>query len=481
MNEKDEILKIYFANKKHYQNIIPKKYPDLYNWIMENSLIKDGKFSAHMYSAIYQHPGVCEYGNQMKFTKFSIGFVGCGHANKCQCTKENSAKKGSKTKLNFSKERHQEINKKREETMQARYGYSYNSQRPEVKLILRKPKMSSIAHSKLTDFNWLNEEYNIKKRTLVDIADELKVYYSTVAEYCKKFDFKIRQVARYSLEERQIAEYIRSLGVVVVENDWDTLITQEIDILIPSYNLGIEMNGLRWHSWHPSTGKLEDKFQHINKTVRAKEQGIQLLHITDYEWHYQQDIVKSLIKTKLGLNNKISARKCTIGLVDTNTTRTFLENNHFQGFVGGTEKYGLYFENTLVMLMVVGKSRFNKEIDYELLRVCTIPGITVVGGVSKLLANFKRMHPGEILVSYCDLDKSMGNSYFASGFELLKITNPGYFWTDSNNIINRGKTRKTELSKLLPNFDSSLTERENMFNNNYRIFWNCGNAVFLLK
>ena len=46
----------------------------------------------------------------------------------------------------------------------------------------------------------------------------------------------------------------------------------------------------------------------------------------------------------------------------------------------------LYFENELVSLITFGKSRINKNYDYEILRFCNLKNTNVVGAFSKLLS-----------------------------------------------------------------------------------------------
>ena len=54
----------------------------------------------------------------------------------------------------------------------------------------------------------------------------------------------------------------------------------EIDIYIPALKLGIEYNGIYWHS----TKCIKDKNYHINKTMIARKAGIKLIHIFEDQW-----------------------------------------------------------------------------------------------------------------------------------------------------------------------------------------------------
>lgn len=447
-------------------------------WVLANSNIVSESFLDHIYCAVNGVSNVCPTGSTKKVIRFNEGFAGCGPASKCECTRSNIAANVSKTKQSATDEQKQATNDLRAATMVEKYGVAYNSQRAEVKPLLSAPKIANTAHDKLTNYTWLNEEYNNKKRTLVDIAAELNVYYSTVGEYCKKFGFPIRQVTNYSRHEREIGDYIQSLGLSCEYNSWDILDNAELDIVVPAKNFAVEVDGLYWHSHHPS-GAVENRTRHINKTTNATAKGIELLHVTDFEWDNKKTIIQAMIRSKLGLNDRVHARKCDVKSVSRSTEKEFLDKNHLQGFVPSEYAAGLYFEERLVMVLTVGKSRYSDLANYEILRVCGENGITVVGGLSKLLSVLHKNYPDEKFVTYCDLAKSSGNSYKQVGMKHEKTTEPGYFWTDGHVVISRYKCQKTQLAKWLSSFNPNKTERENMFDAGYRVFWDCGNSVFV--
>lgn len=51
-----------------------------------------------------------------------------------------------------------------------------------------------------------------------------------------------------------------------------------MDIYIPDLNLAVEVNGMYWHST-----KLKPDDYHLNKYNKCKEQGINLVHIFEFE------------------------------------------------------------------------------------------------------------------------------------------------------------------------------------------------------
>lgn len=478
---KNKIQEILNTKPKHYTKIISRDAA-LDSWIKTNANTSSTHYPTLIYCAMNNCSSLCKYNNERTVSRYSEGLANCGPANKCQCTKEDIAKNVSSTKLNYSTERKEEIQSKRDSTMIAKFGVAYNGQRPEVKANLSKPKIPEDAVNKLTSFDWLNEEYNNKGRTASDIANELKIYYSTVIEYCKKFNFKIRQVTNYSKEETEIVQYITSLGFEVQTNVWDIINGKELDIYIPSCKIAIELNGTYWHSYHPSQIKVENPNRHLEKTIACESQGIQLLHITDIEWNSKKDIMMSVIKSKLGLNNRLYARKCKVKMLSNAEVKQFLLSTHIQGYIPAKFNLALLNdEDKLLMLMTIGPSRFNKEYNYEILRISSAPGITVVGGISKLLKHVRTtLQIKDPIISYCDRSKSAGNGYISSGFKLLYTTSPGYYWTDTKNVISRFSARKQSMHKLVDNYNDKLTIDQNMYNNKYRKYWDCGNYVFAI-
>lgn len=466
---KDKILEVINKHPKHYTRII-KSNQEMSGWVYKNNKAITDHFPTMIYSAIYSVSNICPNGKEKQFDRFSTGFINCGPASVCACTKNDISKNVSITKLNTNATKKKISNDKRAKTMLKKYGVEHNLQRQEVKAKLQLPKIKETVFGKLSDYTWLHTEYVINNRSAVDIAAELNVYYGTVIDYCRRFNIPVKQHSNYSLVEQNILDYVRSLGVVAIPNDRTILNKQEIDILIPEKNIAIEVNGLYWHSFNPSLGKKEERNKHVNKTILASKKNIQLLHFTDWDWYNKQDIVKSIIKSKLGLTDRIYARKCNIKECVTSEAKRFFTENHLQGFAAGKKYIGLYHNNKLVQCIVLGKNRYNKGV--ELIRLATLQNITVVGGFSKLLrySNEPEIH------TYCDIDISNGRGYIAVGFKETGSTGPGYFWTNGTNKLSRYMCQKSKLLALLGNkFDPNKSEAENMFNAGYRRYWNCGN------
>ena len=257
---------------------------------------------------------------------------------------------------------------------------------------------------------------------------------------------------------------------------------QEVDIYLPDIKLAIEYDGLMFHSQGKSKYSIfkgVSKNYHLDKTNLVESEGAQLFHIFEGE---NLDIWTSMIKNKLGLNTKIYARKCLVKEVSSQEARKFLEDNHLQGFANSKIRLGLYYNEELVSLMTFSKPRYTKNYDWELVRFCTLKGYNVVGGASKLLSSFRSNYEGSI-ISYANRRWSNGDLYRRLGFREINRTSPGYYYFKENEMIlyTRDRFQKHKLKDLLETFDERLTEEENMFENDYRKIYDCGNLVFVLE
>ena len=249
----------------------------------------------------------------------------------------------------------------------------------------------------------------------------------------------------------------------------------ECDIYSEELKLGIEFNGNYWHS---ELYKKNNYHQHKMNFFKAK--GIRLIQIFEHEWDNKQDIIKSIISNALHVNiTKIYARKCSLKEVTTKEARKFIDENHIQGYIPSSIKLGLYHNKQLVSICTFGKSRFKKD-EFELYRFCSLKGLNVVGGFSKIL-NHPLIRELDI-TTYCDLRFFNGNGYLKSGFIPLHITKPNYFYYNLNTyeILTRMRCQKHKLPKLLKVFDKNLTEVENMNNNKFYRIFDCGNLKLIL-
>ena len=222
-----------------------------------------------------------------------------------------------------------------------------------------------------------------------------------------------------------------------------------------------------WHS-EGAGGKLRN--YHKDKTNACVQRGIRLIHVTDYQWMTNRDLVESRLRAILGQSTKVSARKCTVRSIDHRLYADFCTLTHLQGSAVSSVRYGLYHNNTLVAVMSFAKPRYNREYQWELIRFSTALNTTVVGGASKLFAAFVREYNPNSVISYCDLSWNTGKVYEALGFSLTGTSAPNYRYFHTSNpykLLSRVAFQKHKLASMLQHFNPELSEWENMQANGY--------------
>lgn len=277
-----------------------------------------------------------------------------------------------------------------------------------------------------------------------------------------------------SKAENEIVDYITSIiDTPIITNSHQVIPPLEIDIYIPQFNLAIEFCGLYWH--HTDRPHITPSY-HAKKQRKCKKQEIQLITIFDHEWNnsIKRSIIKSIIRNKLHLSNKIYARKCTIDIINSSEYKQFLNANHIQGHRPASIKIGLRYNDELVQVVSLGKSRFTKSHEFEIIRIATKLNFHVVGGVSKLFKYILSVFSINSIVSYADLRFGDGNVYSTLNFTLTHTSSPNYWYTsDFKTLHSRLSFQKHKLIKN--GLNSQLTEKQIMQSGGYYRIYDCGN------
>lgn len=208
------------------------------------------------------------------------------------------------------------------------------------------------------------------------------------------------------------------------------------------------------------------------------------VYIFQEEWENNSTrlIWKSMLKSRAGLNKVIYARKCVLGIVSKTLCSEFLSENHIQGDCRSARRYGLYYGNELVMVLTIGKPRFNKtDNSVELIRLCAKRGLNIVGGASRLLKAVTSEF--DTIISYSNRRFSEGNVYKMLGFEKVAISKPNYWYFTPNEKVMRNRLafQRHKLDGLLPVLKESWSESEAMLRNGYKKRKDVGNLTFVYK
>ena len=366
----------------------------------------------------------------------------------------------------------QEINEKVRNTIKTKYS--------ENKFVMSKKYLKDdIQDIDLKEFN-NNGKFNIK-----ECIKATGYAYSSINQFKIKFGILSKNITdKINKSEKEISD---NFGFIC--NDRILIKPLEIDLISYTDKLCIEYNGLMFHSYGISQYSMFnninkiDKNRHLTKTEKCEEKGYSLLHIFENEFldKNKKEIWFSIIRNRLKLNNKIYARKCVLKEISSDESNLFLEQNHLQGKCNASIRIGLYYNDELVSLMTFGKSRYNKNFQYELIRFCSKINNNVIGGANKLLKYFETTYKPKSIISYANRRFSQGKIYETLGFEFVKNTEPNFFYfrPGEYKLLSRVTFQKHKLKDKLQVFDSEKTGLENMLSNGYRVIYDCGNKLYI--
>lgn len=279
--------------------------------------------------------------------------------------------------------------------------------------------------------------------------------------------------------ELELRDFLDSLGLKCEYNSRKVIPPYEVDIYCNDLKVAIEFNGIYWHS--EARGK--DKNYHWNKYNLCKTSGIQLIQVWEDDWLYKREIVKKILKHKLGRSESyVGARSLSLAKLSSTEARTFLDSTHIQGFRGATAHYGLKDGNSGNILAVLSWSVVDGV--GEVVRYAAEG--SVQGGFQRLLSYAIKNSEAIFKVkSYVDNDYGTGLVYAKAGFVLKsdKIPSYGYVRRGSRKREHRlnyspsaiRKKSKTDESIV---YREGMTEKELTALNGLTRVWTSGNSLW---
>lgn len=297
-------------------------------------------------------------------------------------------------------------------------------------------------------------KYKEKKRKVTNILKYGRVSPFQDTTFREKLFNKQKELGMQFISkgEQELKEWIESLGLktehYITGNGLSKKTPRiEIDLYIPELKIGIEYNGVYFHSMN---GKKEGKITrsyHYCKSKACKELGIDLIHIWEDQWINQNALIKSILTARLGKivkTDKIYARQCEIREVPNEDYKKFCIENHIQGYLAAKVKLGLYYKDKLVQISSFGKmyntgkaAIINKDYDWTWKRGCIASNNAVIGGTSKLFNHFVKTYKPKTVLCYADWNLFNGKGYKEAGFELTGYTGPDKFYVTADHHYTR--------------------------------------------
>jgi very-short-patch-repair endonuclease len=360
----------------------------------------------------------------------------------------------------FQSEAFKEKSKK---TMQERHGYDNPGQK----------NVSIDSREKLLNKEWLYNEIVTKARMVKVVADELEVTPGAVRWHLKKFGIKEPSVFRYTSAVEQIVfDRIKVLNkeITIKKNYRYVVGPHEMDLYFPDFKFAVEFDGIFYHSYHELETKEEQEY-HLKKTEACEKHGIHLFHVFENEWLRNKNAVLSMIFDKLGLTEDVAVLdEYDIKEISDESAIEFYTKNSVLSVKKSNLNIGLIQNNEILAVM-----SFSNKKDWILDGYCK-KIFTVIDQCEEILLNYfiSNFSPDSILV-YEDRRYSNGEVPRRLGFDYLENTAVDYHVIKSNKIKDEPMTT---LAQKLENYNSELSDIQNLFNNNYRRIWDCGKMIF---
>jgi len=263
----------------------------------------------------------------------------------------------------------------------------------------------------------------------------------------------------FSFAASEIGHFIESEGLEAFygknEKKFDIY---KADIYVPSCDLVIEYNGIRYHSKNPKDDL--EKFNYIKDKHN-------IIVIYEDEWLKRKNCFKRLVLNKLGINKpkfRIRPQKCVIKLLDNKEVKEFYEKYHYQGHANSKYNIGVFYNDRLVACMSIKSPTRQNSGDWEISRMACHWDYRIFGLWSYLLkwVRLNNLISGRI-ITFSDNRLMTGDVYEKMGMNRDGEINPDYYWVRGRNRYHKSGLRKTKEEKLSGKTERQLREEQGYF------------------
>lgn len=215
---------------------------------------------------------------------------------------------------------------------------------------------------------------------------------------------------------------------------------------------------------------------HLNKTKLANENGFNCIHV--FDWDDKDKIINMFLPKSI-----LYARQCEVKEISLKEANDFLNLYHLQnGLMKQDVCLGLFYNDSLVEVMTFGKPRYNKNYEYELLRLCSHKEYKITGGSEKLFKYFINNYKPKSVISYCDISKFSGDVYSKLGFILKGISKPSRHWYNvkTKQHITDNLLRQRGFDQLFgTNYGKGTSNEMLMIEHGFVEVYDCGQSTYI--
>ena len=377
-----------------------------------------------------------------------------------------------------------EIQEKRKKTNIERFGHEHAMQSPEVQEKLKQTCLERFGHE--NSFLSLEVQEKTRQTNLERFGHEYSFSSPEIQEKIRKTNIERYgspyPTHKYGKVQEEITQWLNSFGFNF-QSDHTVLAGKELDLYDEKLKFAIEYCGLHWH--HENSPQPRPSNYHISKFNICKEKGIQLITIFEDEWLNNQEVIKSVILSKLGVFEKrLYARKCIAKEISKKEFTDFCDKHHVQGGNSLAKVcFGLYYEDELIGVMDLGVHH-RKQVKDEMVltRLCFKAGNQIVGGASKLsvaCVNWCKINEIKKIISWSDSRWSNGSIYKNLNFKLEEELCADYAYVNINNPKER--ISKQSQMKCNTGCPKDISEKEWALQNGLSRIWDCGKVRWVFN
>lgn len=264
-----------------------------------------------------------------------------------------------------------------------------------------------------------------------------------------------------SKAEQELADFLMSEELEVIQSNRKLLDGVEIDIYLPDKNIAIEYNGLYWHNER----NIKNKFAHYEKWRKAQRANIQLIQIWEDDW------MKRKSQIKLMLINQIRSKSFTqlcesdvsVCNLSEKDTDVFFKKYAYSKYTIGEWSYGLKNDkdHTLTVVVTIHEKPNN------IIEIVTyVVNHYVDNWFSIILKTIQQDFPNHTIVMSGDNALDDKNLYLAQNFQAMQTILPTFLY------VYRGE-RQTEKEYRL-----SSKQADNLTTTTSRI-WDAGSTLWV--
>lgn len=278
-------------------------------------------------------------------------------------------------------------------------------------------------------------------------------------------------IKSFTSHEKEIFNFLKKHKFNIEPHNRNIIKPKELDIYLPDNKIGIEFNGIFWHS---------DKYlandYHIKKHNMCVKKGVELITTFEDEFIDKKQLIFSHILKRLNkFKKRITPKKHSIIELNQKQATEFLELNHIFGSSDSDINIGLTIKNKIVSI-VSFKSLDNNEFLLE--RFTNKKNIHINNSENLLFKYFLDKYDPQKIIGYSDIRYSDGSLYNDLGFKFIENTKPKVYYIKHGVFKRHNKDSFINKVVIPDNFGLSLENEEFMNHSRYNKIYDCGSMKY---